>query len=825
LCRRAARKSKIDKYLTASNTVLSLREVPAQHRSFGRIDSSPSAAAAFVTEVTVDRTGSWEVIDPLVERIVPESAHPSVSLFLRYLRESGVVSPQELERFLLDNPAFEETDTARLGDSLVHQGLLNSYQLKRVCAGQTFALVLGNYRILDWLGAGGMGIVYKAEHVHMKRPVALKVLITEEDDNAVFLQRFSSEMQALAVLRHPNIVLAFDAGEVRVPNSGNKMLRYLVMEYVPGENLEQYVLSRGPLPIALACDFVRQAANGLRHAHEHGLVHRDIKPSNLLVMGLAGPGPHTVGQGQIKILDFGLARLCRRRCTAAYSVLGTVDYMAPEQARDARSVDVRADIYALGGTLYWLLTGQRPFPSDRPPVEELLARQFEAPVPPRSHRPDIPLELEAVVCQMMARDPNDRYPTPLAVISALDTFLDQISFSIPVRLGPPSALCETPRTSPGNPTVSRAISHSDVPTPREHIILVASPDAALRQACRTALDRYCVRVSDAGSEEEALRSAGELPADIVIVDGEHFPEGGLELCQGLREEALEPYLKLLLLSSTQAPAPEAEVAGDDRLSPAGLDHLGQRIQLLLRLREIEERADRAAAALHPLNTQLEQALQQRDLATQQAQDVLLFAMAKVAELGSHETGAHLRRMQQYIRVLAEEAMRLPAFSALIDDAFVRRIERCVLLHDIGKVAVPDHVLLKPAKLDAEERVIMESHTLAGASFLEAVGKQHGAALDFLPMATDIVRSHHERYDGAGYPDGLLGDSIPLAARIVAVADVYDAMRSTLVYKPGLSHAAVRRLIQSSQGQFDPGLLVAFGNCEGNFKLIFDQTAG
>src|SRR5262249_13438352 len=159
---------------------------------------------------------------------------------------------------------------------------------------------------IDWLGAGGMGIVYKAEHIHMKRPVALKVLITEEDDNAVFLQRFSSEMQALAVLRHPNIVLAFDAGEVRVPTSTTRMMRYLVMEYVPGENLEQYVTTRGPLPIPLACDFIRQAANGLRHAHEHGLVHRDIKPSNLLIMGLNGPGPHAVGEGQIKILDFGL---------------------------------------------------------------------------------------------------------------------------------------------------------------------------------------------------------------------------------------------------------------------------------------------------------------------------------------------------------------------------------------------------------------------------------------------------------------------------------------------------------------------------------------
>src|SRR5829696_959150 len=134
------------------------------------------------------------------------------------------------------------------------------------------------------------------------------------------------------------------------------------MEYVPGLNLEQYVQEWGPPPIPLACDYIRQAASGLRHAHEHGLIHRDIKPSNLLVTALPpGPtrgegGPDVHPHGQLKILDFGLARLCRRRYTAAYSMLGTVDYMAPEQARDARSVDIRADIYGLGGTLYFLLT-------------------------------------------------------------------------------------------------------------------------------------------------------------------------------------------------------------------------------------------------------------------------------------------------------------------------------------------------------------------------------------------------------------------------------------------------------------------------------------
>jgi response regulator RpfG family c-di-GMP phosphodiesterase len=199
-------------------------------------------------------------------------------------------------------------------------------------------------------------------------------------------------------------------------------------------------------------------------------------------------------------------------------------------------------------------------------------------------------------------------------------------------------------------------------------------------------------------------------------------------------------------------------------------------------------------------------------------------MAKMAELRGQETGGHLLRMQAYVRVLAEQAQQLPAFTSVIDGEFIGMLERCVLLHDIGKVAIPDHVLLKPGKLDPEERSIMESHTTMGASMLEAVVRQHGACLAFLQMAIDIVRHHHERWDGTGYPDALVGDTIPLAARIVTIADVYDAMRSKLVYKPGLSHSAVRRLMgYAAQGHFDPALLLAFQQCEANFEQIFEQT--
>src|SRR5437868_3946230 len=347
---------------------------------------------------------------------LPSSSQDTLSIadFLARLLTSGLLSVPEVEQFFEKYPHLRNTSTPCLVSALKTEGLLTDYQVSRLLAGNTFGLVFGNYRTVERLGAGGMGVVYKAEHTHMKRTVAIKVLVGEADPNSVFLQRFYSEMQATAVLSHPNIVLAFDAGEIPIPDTAQQVLRYLVMEYVPGKDLEQYVNDHGPLPIEQACEYIRQAASGLQHAYEHGLVHRDIKPSNLLL----------TAQNQVKILDFGLARVCRRRHTEAHIMLGSVDYMAPEQARDARSVDIRADIYGLGGIFYWLLAGQKPFPSDRPVIEELLARQRESPMPLHKLRPEVSLELEAIVYQMMAVDPGDRYPTPQAVMTALGAFLD-----------------------------------------------------------------------------------------------------------------------------------------------------------------------------------------------------------------------------------------------------------------------------------------------------------------------------------------------------------------------------------------------------------------
>jgi response regulator RpfG family c-di-GMP phosphodiesterase len=747
--------------------------------------------------------------DPLEGPLARSVVQPSVHEFLHYLADSRLVAQADLEAFLADHSSLNDGDTDALIEAMIEQGMLNPYQARRLVSGQTFGLTLGNYRIVDRIGAGGMGVVYKAEHVHMKRVVAIKVLVTEEDRDAVFLQRFSSEMQAMAVLRHPNIVLAFDAGEVPVPQEFSKVLRYLVMEYVAGKDLEQHVIDKGPMPIVRACDVIRQAASGLRHAHEHGLVHRDIKPSNLIL----------TAQDELKILDFGLARLCRRRCTEAHTMLGTLDYMAPEQARDARSADIRADIYSLGGTLYFLLSGHKPFPCDRPVIEELIARQKESPVPIRRHRPEIPLELEAILCQMMALDPNDRYPTPLALITAMNAFLEPSHSNADTT--PTAVVRMKPSTYDG-----QAPARTETAPDKVQRVLVVSQDAAVRAACRSALQTLGLDYVEATTTADAREKLSRLSSDLFVVDGQ-LPDHA-DFCRQLRAEPPAAHLKLVVLDPDGSPdAGNADntIAVDDRIArsaPPG--DWARSIRLLVRLKESEDRADRLASHLLATNGQLEQSTQLRDADLYQAQDVLIFAMAKMAELRGLETGAHLLRLQGYVRVLAEEASRLPAFAGQIDAAFIRMLERCVLLHDIGKVAIPDHILLKPGRLDDEERSIMESHTLVGASILEAITRQHGACLAFLQMATDIARHHHERYEGNGYPDALVGEAIPLAARIVTVADVYDALRCKLVYKPGLTHAAARRLIlEPNNKQFDPALLMAFRHCEANFEHVFEQT--
>jgi WD40 repeat protein/predicted Ser/Thr protein kinase len=266
------------------------------------------------------------------------------------------------------------------------------------------------YRVVRLLGAGGMGAVYEAEHRVMERSVALKVINRAYTVSAAALERFRREVRAAARLSHPNIVTTYDAEDAGETH-------FLVMEYVDGTDLGRLVQEHGLLPVDRACDYVRQAALGLQHAFEQGMVHRDLKPHNLML----------TPDGRVKILDFGLARFASEAADAAGLtstgiVLGTVDYIAPEQADNAHQADIRSDIYSLGCTLYHLLAGQPPFPRGTA-LQKVLAHVEKKPQPLTELCPDLPEGMMPVLERMMAKDPTHRYQTPAEVAFALEPFL------------------------------------------------------------------------------------------------------------------------------------------------------------------------------------------------------------------------------------------------------------------------------------------------------------------------------------------------------------------------------------------------------------------
>jgi len=340
---------------------------------------------------------------------------PSVDTFLDLVRRSGLVEKDQLNGVLLalkeqahDRPI---TDAELLGEKLVDAGLLTAWQCAKLLEGRHKGFFLGKYKLLDHLGTGGMSSVYLAEHVLMQRRVAIKVLPKNRVEDSSYLARFHREAQAAAALDHRNIVRAYD-----VDNDGS--IHYLVMEYVEGRDLQATVKRDGPMDFAAAAGYIRQAAEGLDHAHQAGLIHRDVKPANLLVDQ----------KNVVKVLDLGLARFTtdedRASLTVTYdeNVLGTADYLAPEQALDSHRVDARADIYSLGCSLYFLLTGHPPFSEGTLP-QRLMMHQKEPPPSIFKERPDAPEDLVAICLRMMEKDPQKRFQTAAEVAQALGDWL------------------------------------------------------------------------------------------------------------------------------------------------------------------------------------------------------------------------------------------------------------------------------------------------------------------------------------------------------------------------------------------------------------------
>ncbi|MFO1041718.1 MAG: protein kinase [Planctomycetaceae bacterium] len=345
----------------------------------------------------------------------------TVEQFSQQLTSSGVMSADDLQKWL-SSLSIESRpgDGEAMARELVAQKRLTAWQAKAIYGGEGASLILGNYLILDKLGQGGMGMVLKAEHKRMKRVVAIKVLSPAVIKDEQALRRFHREVEAAAKLEHPNIVAAYDADEA-------KGTHFLAMQYVNGTDLSAFVKKHGPLPVDRAVNCILQAARGLEYAHRRGVIHRDIKPANLLIDQ----------EGTVKILDMGLARIDDSvgsnsdgaGLTSTGTIMGTVDYMSPEQAMDSKSADARSDIYSLGCTLYYLLTGKAMYTGDT--IMKRLIAHRESPIPVIEGISDDPsrltqtrdsrlASLNSLLSRMVAKRPGDRFQSMTAVVAELE---------------------------------------------------------------------------------------------------------------------------------------------------------------------------------------------------------------------------------------------------------------------------------------------------------------------------------------------------------------------------------------------------------------------
>jgi len=343
------------------------------------------------------------------------------------LRENGLLTAEQLAQ--LPNLAHGRGDSARnLAKLLAERGWLTIYQINQLLIGKAKQLAYGPYHVLDVLGQGGLSQVFKARHREHDWLVALKVIRPEALASAEGKNRFLQEMEAMARLDHPNIVQFCDVDQT-------DETFYFAMEYVEGTDLGKYVRLAGPLPVKEACEYIYQTSLGLQHAHERNMVHRDIKPVNLflthvLVRAKSGKGKSrsakAARQPIIKILDWGLADLrtplgqtqAEMMENIAKGIIGTADYLSPEQARSAHTVDIRGDIYSLGCTFYYLLTRKAPFPTGSL-MQKLIQHQQAEPEAMEYLRTDVPAGVRAILRRMLAKKPEDRFQTPAALSLAL----------------------------------------------------------------------------------------------------------------------------------------------------------------------------------------------------------------------------------------------------------------------------------------------------------------------------------------------------------------------------------------------------------------------
>jgi CheY-like chemotaxis protein/tRNA A-37 threonylcarbamoyl transferase component Bud32 len=468
---------------------------------------------------------------------------------LDLLQASNLLSAEDLKRA---GSIDAQSDGRLLAKALVAAGMLTQFQMDEVVNRRVDRLQIGNYDVLDKLGTGGTGTVFKARHRRMKRVVALKVLARNLCKDKSFVQRFQREIETIAQLSHPNIVMAYDADEAKIGH-------YLVMEFVPGQDLTSMVQKQGPLPLAEALHCTLQAARGLAYVHEQGMIHRDIKPANLL----------RDGAGRVKVTDLGLARFSANAggavnvnsLTQAGGVLGSVDYMSPEQALDSTTIDQRSDIYSLGATLYYLLAGRAPYPGQT--MMETLLKHRDAPIPSvAALRGDIPPAVDDILRRMMAKTVDERYQSMSDVVrdlEAMQATLRPGAAAAPLAQAADSAAGSGLPRVPRDTIFPRAASDSTmnmVPAaaagPNGTLaVLVVEPSRTQASIIRKQLQSQGIhKVVHVATAQEALQTVRNVCPDAVVstmvLDQELT---GLHLARLLRTEQLPQLPGFVLLHS------------------------------------------------------------------------------------------------------------------------------------------------------------------------------------------------------------------------------------------------------------------------------------
>jgi eukaryotic-like serine/threonine-protein kinase len=390
----------------------------------------------------------------------PKSAEGVPLDLLSVIRGSGVLGERQLadikNKIVQGDYPFDSSD---LAERLVQDKVITSFQAKRFLSNKPQGLIVGRYIILDRIGSGSMGRVYKAHHQMMDRVVALKIIAPEIASNDRVVARFQREMKLVGRLDHPNVVRAYDADSI------NKIL-YIVMEYVAGRSLADR-LKKGTIPAAEMIDYAAQVALGLAHAHEQGIVHRDIKPSNILI----------TDDRKIKVLDLGLGVLMEADDAATFATadgiaVGTVDYMSPEQAC-GREVDGRSDLYGLGCSMYHLITGKLPFPGVSP-IERLGKRISGRHVPITEHLPDLPSQFVRVLDKLLAHKPHERYATAAEAADALQSLIrPRTKASHQPSVSPPPAQNDKPGASDSKMPPESKPAPNGTPPPSPSIVKVS----------------------------------------------------------------------------------------------------------------------------------------------------------------------------------------------------------------------------------------------------------------------------------------------------------------------------------------------------------------